>query len=336
MARTPTIWFREATGWYMTTVRGRQVKLSPDKAEATRTFHTLMASLPDEPAEQKAAIRPTFRKVADLFLDEGKRTKEPGTYAVQRYYLQSFCDHIKTRRVADLKVHMATEWIASHPDWGQSTCTTARSIVRACLNWAVEQGYIPANPLAKLKRGDFARRERILTRSERQAIAGIVTSAFRDFVFALEQTGCRPFSEMSRVTAAMVDFQAGSITLAKHKNAKRGKARTIYLTTPLIDLLRRLSAEYPTGPLFRTKTGNRWTQGSAAKQMVKACERLKIPRANCYAYRHTYITEALAKGMSASIVAELVGNSPATIHKYYSHLDQRKDELREAARLAAT
>lgn len=336
MARTARIWFRKATGWYMTTHRGQQIKLSKDKAEATKAFHTLMASAADEPTEEKTGVRPAFRKIADLFLDEAKRTKEPGTYEVQKYYLQSFCDHIGKRRVADLKVHMATEWIASHPDWGQSTCTTARSIVRACLNWAVMQGYVPANPLAKLKRGDFARRERILTKDERKRIMDAVTEHFQDFLLALEQTGCRPFSEMARVTAELVDFEAGSITLAKHKNAKKGKARTIYLTAPLVSVLKRLTAEHPTGPLFRTRTGKGWTQGSAAKQMVKACRELKIPRATCYAFRHTYITEALAKGMSASIVAELVGNSPGTIHKYYSHLDQRKDELRKAARLAAS
>jgi hypothetical protein len=30
MARKPEIWFRQQTGWYMTTVRGQQIKLSQD------------------------------------------------------------------------------------------------------------------------------------------------------------------------------------------------------------------------------------------------------------------------------------------------------------------
>jgi hypothetical protein len=38
--------------------------------------------------------------------------------------------------------------------------------------------------------------------------------------------------------------------------------------------------------------------------------------------------------MSASIVAELVGNTARTIERYYSHIDQHKHTLREAARLA--
>jgi hypothetical protein len=38
--------------------------------------------------------------------------------------------------------------------------------------------------------------------------------------------------------------------------------------------------------------------------------------------------------MSSDIVAELVGNTPKTISRYYSHLDQKKNTLRDAARLA--
>lgn len=67
MARTARIWFRKATGWYMTTHRGQQIKLSKDKAEATKAFHTLMASAADEPTEEKTGVRPAFRKIADLF-----------------------------------------------------------------------------------------------------------------------------------------------------------------------------------------------------------------------------------------------------------------------------
>ena len=36
MPRKSSIWFREQTGWYMTTYRGKQVKLSRDAKEAER------------------------------------------------------------------------------------------------------------------------------------------------------------------------------------------------------------------------------------------------------------------------------------------------------------
>ena len=349
MARKSSIWFREQTGWYMTTHRGKQVKLSQDPKEAERAFHALLAQ--EEPPEETGGLRPTFRKLADLFLTEAERTVSAERVKVQKVYLQSFCDHVGRKRAAELKVHHVTEWIHRHaaaghalkrgragvkkyPAWGPSTCTTARSVITACLNWAVGQGYITVNPLARLKRGSYARRERILTADEKRRIRGWLPAGVREFVYALEQTGARPFSELARVTAGMVDWQAASVTLKEHKNAKRGKKRVIYLTDGMKELLRGLSAEYPDGPLFRTRTGNAWNKGAVLKWVRRAEKALGIPRLSPYAWRHTYITECLAKGMSADIVAELVGNSPATIHRYYSHLDQKADALHAAARRA--
>src|SRR4051812_22728657 len=111
MARPPSIWLRSQDDTYYTTIRGQKIKLSPDKKEATRLFHELMAKH-EEPAGSN--ISPTFRKVADLFLDESERTKKPNTYRLLRSTLQSFCDHVGGKRVADLKVHHVTSWVAEH------------------------------------------------------------------------------------------------------------------------------------------------------------------------------------------------------------------------------
>src|SRR5688572_11762696 len=102
MARKPTVWFRKQTGWYMTTIRGEKLKLSPDKDEAERAFHALMAREPEE--KKDTAVFPTFRKVADLFLADSLAHKKPNTYRMHLYYLQSFCDHVGRKRVNDLRV----------------------------------------------------------------------------------------------------------------------------------------------------------------------------------------------------------------------------------------
>ena len=70
---------------------------------------------------------------------------------------------------------------------------------------------------------------------------------------------------------------------------------------------------------------------SASHRMRGAVTRLGLKPLTVYAYRHTYITEALERGLTASVVAQLVGNSPKTIEKYYDHLDQKKNALQEAA-----
>jgi integrase len=329
MARQPNIWQRGKGGWFYTTLKGQQIRLSKDRSEARRMLHELLSR--EEPEADSVIARISMRKLADLFLDESRRTKAPETYVVQKYYLQSFCDHVGRKKVRDLKVHMATAWLAEYPAWGQSTRTTAVAILKACNNWGVQQGHLQTNPIAKLKRGDFERRERILTSDEKKRILAEQMGDFRDFVFALEHTGARPFSEIARVTAAMINFRDQTITFHEHKNQKKGRARVVFLTPALLEKLRELADRYPNGPLFRTRTGKSWSKQAASKWMRKLEERLGIPRLTVYAWRHSYITDCLAKGLSASLVAQLVGNSERSIAKYYDHLDQKHDALRDAA-----
>ena len=50
---------------------------------------------------------------------------------------------------------------------------------------------------------------------------------------------------------------------------------------------------------------------------------------------HTYATEALGNGLSGPVVASLLGHrSTKMIDEHYSHLDQRGDLLKEAAKRA--
>src|SRR5262249_27161225 len=154
-----------------------------------------------------------------------------------------------------------------------------------------------------------------------------------DLVMALELTGARPFSEVCRVTAADVDLERATWTLSKWKNSRKqkGRKRVIYLTPPLVALTRRLIEKYPEGPLFRGQRGKPFLRQSVTWRFRGLREKLGIDGLSAYTFRHSYITECLAKGMSASIVAELVGSSVNTINKYYDHLDQKGDVLREAA-----
>ena len=54
-------------------------------------------------------------------------------------------------------------------------------------------------------------------------------------------------------------------------------------------------------------------------------------RGGTYSYRHTYITDALERGVDVATVAELVGTSVETIQRHYGHLSTRHNHLKEAA-----
>ncbi len=183
MARPPSVWHREQDGHFYTTIRGQKVKLSPDKKEATRLFHELLAKN-EEPAGSQ--VSPPLKRIAELFLEESQRTKKPNTYRMARMFLQSFCDHVGRKRVADLKVHHVTSWVGAH-QWNESTGCSARSTVLACLNWAVTQGHVDSHPLAKLKRGSHKRRERYLTSLRGQQMKDLLLQWARAGVEQMER-----------------------------------------------------------------------------------------------------------------------------------------------------
>lgn len=335
MPRKPRVWFREQDGFHYTTLRGEQIKLARDPKEAEKAFHLLLSR--DAGPEEKVKGRPTFKKVADTFLEYSHEECSAETFKVRKALLQSFCDHVKGRRVPDLRGEHVTSWFKANPAWGKSYRALAVQVLKSSLNHAVNQGMISASPLAKFKRGGFARRERLVTPEERRRIEERVKgSRFADFLFALQQTGARPFAEVAKITADMIDWERETITFTEHKTKKHGKRRTVYLPKPLVETLRRLAAEHPTGPLFRTRKGDAWSASSAHAWTEVFAKDLGIKGVTTYAWRHTYICDAIERGIPLVVIAELVGNSPQVILKHYSHMEQKRDMLKEAAARAVS
>ena len=335
MPRPAKIWQRDQDSFFYCTHRGKQVRLARDRKEAEKAFHEMKAR-PDEAPE--AGSRPSFRKLADLYLEFMRQSKDKKTFDHRLFFLKSFAAHVKAKKAAELKPGDVTNWIlgvnaaGKKPRWGHNTQVTARGIVTACLNWAVGEGHLPYSPLAKMKVGSFHRRERMLTRDERDRIKAAVTYApFGNLLAFLEQTGCRPFSEASSLTASMIDWPSGTITFHKHKNARKGKTRVVYLVPALQEQIKAWCAETPEGPLFRTHNGIAYNRSNVVSRIRYLERSLGMPRWSLYAFRHAFFTEALERGVPSDLLAEIGGNTPKTIAKYYNHLDQRKDALRAAA-----
>jgi len=332
MARQAKVWLRKQNRWFYTTVNGEQVKLSQDRREAQRLFRELKAR---QPERETAVVSPTFRFVADKWLDDSQRTKAPNTYRMGVFYLQAFCDWVKKRKVVDLRVKDVTEWLATKDTWNSGTRCGARTTILACLNWAVDQGYVAENPLKKVKRGRHNRRERIFTVDELRRVREFTNPLFRDFLLGLELTGARPFSELARVEASMVNWDESTVTLHEHKNARKtGKSRTIYLVPDMVLLLKKLALRHPTGPLFRNTRGKAWTSHDATRRLHYCTAKLGIERGTVYGIRHQVATQALEKGLSANVVAELLGNSPVTLTRYYDHLSSKRQTMLDAAKKA--
>lgn len=333
--RFPKPFFRKSKKtWYLQLGR-RQVSLGKNRDEAFRRYRELLLH------EQGAGAEPsrdlTVAEACDLFLEWCLKHTESTTREWYQQYLQDFCNHFGNLRTTELKPFHVSRWVDMHRGWGPASQRAAIGTVKRVFSWAEGEGLVSGNPVRKVRKPRGRRRERILSPAEREKIlAAIRDQAFKDFVIALQETGCRP-SEVATIAAAEVRLEDGTWVLAKHKTARKtGQPRTIFLTRRMIELSRTLTAKNPTGPLFRNTRGRRWTRNAIRCRFIRL--RKKLPELKgvvCYTYRHTYATDALVNGVGVAEVAELLGHKDlAMIQEHYGHLAEKRDHLKRAAERA--
>lgn len=327
MPRPPSIWFRKATGWYMTTVDGDQLKLSKDKAEARKVFYKLMNG--EKKVAEKAGM--STRKLCDIFLDRTRGDKTDDRHKATLCYLKPFCDKFGPRDPGTLRVFEVNEWLDKKEEWCGSTRAGFVVTLKAVLNWAVAEDYLQQSPMAKLRRRKIARRVRVLTDDERRKLLGRAAPNFRDLLTVIDLTGCRPFSEAAKLTAEKIDFENARAKLKEHKNAKKGKSRVIFFPPDALAVLKRLAEKYPTGLLFRTRLDTRWTRSAVATNLQRLRKELEIEPFVAYDFRHTYISNALVKGVPVEVLAELVGTSARVIWEYYASVEKVSGAMEAAA-----
>jgi integrase len=311
--------------------RGDPPPHPPKDIEAA--YYRLMASGADKLPEN-----PAVATVCDLFLDFSQKHHAPDTYRGYRSFLQDFCEMYGSLAGRDLRPLHVTRWLDAHPGWKGSRRNAVVAVKRA-FNWADAEGLLQPNSVRTVRKPPQGKRIRVLTPEERQQLlAAIPDPHFREFVFAMLETGARP-GEVRKVTAAHVDFDLGIWTLAEHKTARKtGKPRVIYLTPAMLEISRRLTQQYPEGPLFR---GPR-SQGGFSRNSIRIRFRnlrAKHPQLKgviSYTMRHSFATQALVNGVGLAHVAELLGHVDARmVSAHYSHLASNVEHMRDAARRAA-
>jgi integrase len=273
--------------------------------------------------------------VCDLFLDYSQKHHASDTFRGYRDFLQDFCGLYGTLLARELKPLHVSRWLDSHPGWRGSRRNAVVALKRA-FNWADAEGLLQPNPIKAVTKPPQRRRDRVLTAQEREDIVGAIKDpSFREFVFALMETGARP-GEVRRVTAADVNLDLGVWTFRQQKTAKRtGKPRVIYLTPAMVELTRRLAAKYPEGPLFRGPRSKRgYTRNGVRCRFRNLRQRLPhLSGVISYTLRHSFATQALVNGVGIAQLAELMGHvDTGMVSGHYAHLAGDVHHMREAAK----
>lgn len=263
MPRTPKPWFRDDRQSYFVTIKGTRHNLGTDKKEADRKFHELMArggdSLP--PVRSMPTHSPTVAEVFDKFLDWCQRHRSERTYEWTKKHIQQFCDRIKTAKrmpACDLRPFHIVEWVDSKDTWGANQKRGAIVALTRPFNWAAKLGYIPASPVRGVEKPAATKRDSRMTPGDFATLLAHVKDApFRELLVFAFEAGCRP-QEARRLEARhlKIDQHRAEIPPAEAKGKKRW--RVIYLSDTASELVARLAAARPTGPIFRNTDGNPW------------------------------------------------------------------------------
>jgi|GEM_PF-1430795 len=364
MARPARPWHRKQTGWWMVEMNGQQVKLveGPKDEEHRLAAEEKFAEL--RRLHRIAPQSPTSR-TADLieaYLSWSRQNLSAETHRVNQYYCQLFAEHCGTVSAREMKPFHVTKWITTmmSPErveremvrraaeleagtvekrqlggipkvWGASTAHNGRTTAFRVFSWAKDEGLLPENPLAGMKRPKPPSRQRAMSDGEFTKLYENAGGPFADYLLALRETGARP-KELRDLLWTQV--QEDRLVLTKHKTSRKvGKARVIILSEAMQDMMKRINGN-GSDHVFLNTEGQPWTMNAVRLQMSRLRERLGLANDLCvYLCRHGFGTRAILNGVNPSVVAELMGhNSLEMVSKVYVHLADEHAHLKAAVK----
>jgi integrase len=320
MARPSSPWYREdRDAWYVNH-GGKQVRLCKGKANRKEAYRAFL-KLSDN-AESTPGGRCTASDLLEHFLRYAKANLKPNTYRGYEVFITPFVRTVRRMGANQVMPKHVTAYMNSKA-WGKTTRFNAITAIKRCWRWGHGEGHIMANQLANMKKPRPERHTEIPDDKEVARFLREASPDFREILTFIYLTGCRP-GEASMIERRHVNLAHKEVRfkIGEDKTSgKTGKPRVIHLNAEALATMERLCSAGIVGPLFRNARGNPWTSSAMACSVKRLRMRTGLDsRAVAYALRHQWITDALARGVPISTVAEMTGTSPEMIARVYSHL----------------
>jgi integrase len=354
--REPKPFFRKQTGTWYVQVGKKQHNLGPDEQVAKQKYHALMAG------RQPVTEDTTVYGVLFQFLGWNKQRREGSTHEFYKRHIVSFAVYVgEGLTVGELKPFHVTNWLdecypkirevdgKKAPGAGDNYRRSAIRSIQRPFNWAVEQGYLKASPIAKIKKPAYKPRDTIIAPEQWNELVAALEArgpngqAFLDLLMLMRQTGCRP-QEARTAEARHFDRKNRCLVFERHESKGHGGEKTVErrvvpLTDIAFEICQRQALKYPTGPLLRNTHGTPW-KPYAVKEWFKRLDASNYDEINstrvnfrisAYVIRHTWATEALENEVNPITVATIMGHKDLTqLMKTYQHIEKKKDHLRKA------
>lgn len=268
----------------------------------------------------------TFGELAAKFIAGSSCTK----YHIDRLkhvllYFKDSCVLSMTR--GDLTKYRATR--QSEKTVSDATVNRDLSVLRRVINWAVDEGIIPQNPMGRIKLARERRvRRSILGTTEEDLLLEHAPNHLRHIITCALDTGMR----RGEITAQLwedVDFNR-KVLYVTHSKTPEGEAREIPLSKRLITALSGM----------RKDKGLIFTYQDSKVTILKTAWHGTIRRAGIrylrfHDLRHSFNSRLMEAGVMQEVRMALMGHSGGnSVHMRYTHVElpRKRDAI---ARLEA-
>lgn len=275
------------------------------REELNRRRHQIREASPDM----------TFADLAAKFLADGS----PRPYHLDR--LKVLLPHFGECPIGSISKPSVREYRVNRHQEKKLTDTTLNrdiEVLRHLLYWAVDEGFLTANPLARVRLPKARRKPRpILSVSEEDALLNAAAPHLHRIVIAAVDSGMRR-GEILTQRAEHIDLNRRVLQVT-HSKTPGGEAREIPLTNRLWELLTILVREKPEGLVFTFK--------GRAVQRIKTAWKAAVRRAGIrylrfHDLRHTFNTRLMEAGVIQDVRMALMGHSSGEdINSLYTHVE---------------
>lgn len=203
----------------------------------------------------------------------------------------------------------------------KNTLIAEMQVLRSIFNLAVEEGIIKVSPLKDIRKIKEDEPNPIpFTADEILRMEEVEKDPRTDLVYKLfRHTGMR-LSDVTDLQWRAIDWDAKVLTW---RTRKRGKQ----IIVPLVPALyKSLKDQYLPGTKTVLETGS-----SKIYRTIKGIgEAAKVEDCHPHKFRCTLATELLAKGATLFDVAAILGDTPATVDRYYgAHTAEQRERIRD-------
>jgi len=284
--------------------------------------------------------------------DIRQNSKDDYMWQMRKYVLPYLGRH----RLTDLSPQVIDKWqgelLASGGEaqhgLAPNTVRHARISLSKALTAATAHGLISRNPVALAKGPRKSEYKcRALTSDQTNTLIRASTGWLRVAIIVGVRTGLRP-GEVAALQWKDTNFESGYLSVNHSSHSIRGggielrppktesSRRMVPLTIDLQTVLRdwrRTQAETGISPFVVTVEGRPLRRDTFTQAFARLAKKCTI-EATPHSLRHTFATALLEDAKPTAHVAELLGDSEATVSNVYSHVLRPKVELRDAIEAA--